>query len=84
MSTGEDLDFLSDEADEAILGIKASKPAVKGPYCVVYKSVQERFVIVALDDWRGEPRLGIRWIWDNIGLPISSRKPTWFVLPESL
>jgi len=38
MSTGEDLDFLSDEADEAILGIKASKPAVKGPYCVSIKA----------------------------------------------
>ncbi|GAB6392219.1 MAG: hypothetical protein MdMp014T_1592 [Treponematales bacterium] len=71
MSTGKDLGFMS---DEAILGIKSPRSRIGGPYCVVYKDVEERFAIVALD-WDGKPRLGIRWFWGSLGVPASSGYP---------
>lgn len=69
--------------DEAILGLNSPKNSVGGPYRVVYKNTEERWVIIALD-WDGEPRLGIRWFWGNGGNPFSSGNPTWLVIPNSL
>lgn len=66
-----------------ILGITSPKNNVKGPYVVVYKHLEERWAIVAMD-WDGKPRIGIRWFWGNGGNPFSSGKPIWLVVPPSL
>lgn len=71
------------EKNEEILKLNSPKAYVKGPYVVVYKSIESRWVIVALD-WGNKPRLAIRWFWDNGGSPFSSGYPTWFIIPEEL
>ena len=72
---------LDDDAN--ILQLRSPQESVGGPYAVVYKNLQERWAIVALD-WNGEPRLGIRWFWGGGGNPFSSAHPTWLVVPPSL
>ncbi len=69
--------------DPDILNINSPTESVTGPFLVVYKNLQERWAIVAMD-WEGEPRLGIRWFWGNGGNPISSGHATWLVVPPSL
>jgi len=69
--------------DSKILEINSPRNNVGGPYVVVYKNLEERWAIVALD-WDGEPRLGIRWFWGNAGNPFSSGYPIWLVVPPSL
>jgi|SRR5215218_2087052 len=69
--------------DLEILSLSSPRTNVGGPYAVVYKSVVERWAIVALD-WDAEPRLGIRWFWGGGGNPFSSSHPTWLVIPPSL
>ena len=77
---GESFDLTN---DNNILSINSPKVSVGGPYKVVFKNEQERWVIVAMD-WDGEPRLGIRWFWGNGGSPFSSANPIWLVVPSSL
>jgi len=83
-NTGEDFDI---EDDSKILQIDSPKAHLSGPYTVVFKNLDERWAIVALD-WDGgngpEPRLGIRWFWGNGGNPFSSGNGTWLVIPPSL
>lgn len=69
--------------DTKILEITSPRDNVGGPYVVVYKDLEERWAIVAMD-WDGEPRLGIRWFWGNGGNPLSSGHPIWLVVPTSL
>jgi len=69
--------------DNAILKINSPKISVGGPYQVVYKNLNERWAIVALD-WEGKPSLGIRWFWGNGGNPFSSAHPIWLIIPASL
>ena len=69
--------------DNLILGINSPKCSIGGPYVVVFKNIEERWAIVAMD-WDDEPRLGIRWFWKNAGNPFSSSHPTWFVIPSQL
>ena len=69
--------------DNRILEIKSPKERVGGPHVVVFKNLDERWAIVAMD-WDGEPRVGIRWFWGNGGHPFSSAHPTWLVVPPSL
>lgn len=69
--------------DREILGINSPRDRVGGPYVVVFKNVEDRWAIVAMD-WEGEPRLGIRWFWGNGGNPFSSAHPTWLVIPPEL
>ncbi|KQS93013.1 hypothetical protein [Chryseobacterium sp. Leaf394] len=69
--------------DSNILTLNSPKASVGGPYKVVYKNIDERWVIVAMD-WELEPRLAIRWFWGNGGNPFSSGNPTWLVIPSSL
>jgi hypothetical protein len=71
------------EDDTKILEIKSPRNSVGGPYIVVFKNLEERWAIVAMD-WEGKPRLGIRWFWGNGGNPFSSGNPTWLVIPSSL
>ena len=78
--SGENFD-LSD--DHQILEINSPRDSVGGPYVVVFKNLDERWAIVALD-WESEPRLGLRWFWGNSGNPFSSAKPIWLVIPPSL
>lgn len=66
-----------------ILSINSPKKSVGGPYAIVHKNIDERWVIVALD-WEGKPSLGIRWFWGNGGNPFSSAHPTWLVIPSEL
>lgn len=75
-------DFPLDD-DSKILEINSPRDSVGGPYVVVYKSFEERWVIVAMD-WDGKPRLGIRWFWGKAGTPLSTGYPIWFVMPPSL
>jgi hypothetical protein len=66
-----------------ILSINSPKKSLSGPYTVVYKNIEERWAIVALD-WNEEPNLGIRWFWGNGGNPFSSGNPIWLILPSEL
>ncbi len=45
--------------DNAILKLNSPKNSIDGPYKVVYKDVDERWVIVALS-WDSHPSLAIR------------------------
>jgi len=69
--------------NDAILNLNSPRKSVGGPYKVVFKDLDERWVIVALD-WENEPSLGIRWFWGNGGNPFSSGNPIWLVIPSSL
>ncbi|AYV24468.1 hypothetical protein [Vibrio mediterranei] len=71
------------EDDNEILKINSPKVSLEGPFTVVYKNLDERWAIVAIN-WDGEPRLGMRWFWANGGNPFSSGHPTWLVIPPSL
>ena len=76
---GEDFDLLQ---DDLILKINSPRNSVN-THKVVYKNIEERWVIVALR-WDGLPRLGIRWFWDTNGMPNSHGYSTWFLIPPSL
>lgn len=69
--------------DWAVLSIQSPRSSVGGPYKVIYKHLDERFAIVALD-WDGKPSLGIRWFWGPKGNPCSTGYPTWFIYPSEL
>jgi hypothetical protein len=71
------------EKDEEILKINSPKNSCEGPYVVVFKCINERYAIVALD-WNNSPGLGIRWFWGKSGNPTSRGKATWFVIPKGL
>lgn len=77
---GENFDLTN---DNNILSLNSPKASVGGPYRIVYKNLEERWVIVAMD-WNEEPRLAMRWFWGNGGNPFSSGNPTWLVIPSSL
>ncbi|MFD2034492.1 hypothetical protein ACFSKL_06800 [Belliella marina] len=78
--SGKNLDLKN---DNNILSINSPKTSIGGPYKVVYKDLNERWAIVAMD-WNREPCLGMRWFWGNGGNPFSSGNPTWLVIPNSL
>ena len=69
--------------DREITGINSPRDRVGGPYVVVFKNVEDRWAIVAMD-WEGEPRLGIRWFWEKNGHPSVRGYPTWLVIPPEL
>jgi hypothetical protein len=69
--------------NEEILKIASPKGSVDGPYTVVYKSISQRWAIVALL-WDNAPTLGIRWFWDANGNPQSHGVATWLVIPSML
>ena len=79
-NTGENFDL---ENDNKILKINSPSNSLSGPYAVVFKNLKERWAIVAFD-WGEQPRLGIRWFWNNGGNPFSSGHGTWLVVPPSL
>jgi hypothetical protein len=58
--------------DSKILELNSPQSRVRGPYVVVFKELEERWAIVAMD-WEGKPRLGIRWFWGNNGNPQGNR-----------
>jgi hypothetical protein len=66
-----------------ILKISSPKKSVSGPFAVVYKNIENKWAIVALD-WDEVPSLGIRWFWPSIGNPVSRGFPTWFIIPIEL
>lgn len=57
--------------DSNLLKMYSPKASVGGSHKVVSKSLEERWLIVAMD-WDGEPRLAMRWFWGNGGNPFSS------------
>lgn len=67
--------------DSEILAMNSPRRLVGGPYVVVRST--EYWAVVALD-YDKEPRLGIRWIDDEIGTPQSHGFPTWFIVPPDL
>jgi hypothetical protein len=71
------------ENDDEILKINSPKELLKGPYMVVYKSIEDKWVIVALR-WEGKPSLGIRWFWKKSGTPSSRGYATWLIIPSML
>jgi hypothetical protein len=77
---GESFDL---ENNSKILSINSPQKRVGGPYMVVYKDLDARWAIVALD-WDGEPKLGMRWFWSNAGNPLSRAQPTWFIIPSEI
>jgi len=76
---GEECDF----TDDHILSINSPESAVGGPYLVIHRDAKQRYALVALD-WGGEPSIGIRWFWGDVGNPHSRGFPTWTVLPNDL
>jgi hypothetical protein len=71
------------ESDDEVLKINSPKKSIDGPYVVVFKSVSERWAIIAMN-WNDVPSLGIRWFWEKSGNPMSSSYPTWLVIPSML
>jgi hypothetical protein len=71
------------ENGEDILKINSPRSLVDGPYTVVFKDMEERWVIVALC-WDNKPNLAIRWFWDNNGNPQSHGYATWLIIPSML
>jgi hypothetical protein len=80
MNYGEDFDL---QNDTEILAINSPKDSVAGPYSIVFKHLDERWVIVALD-YQDAPTLGLRWFWNGKGYPSSRTIPVWFNIPASL
>lgn len=76
------IDFILED-DEKILQINSPKKLIGGPYRVVYKSIPDRWAVVAFC-WNGNPRLGLRWFWDTNGNPSSHGHATWLVIPPKL
>ena len=72
---------LSSNSD--ILTINSPRNMIKGPYYVVYKNEEERWVIVFLR-WDNKPRLGIRWFYGNEGTPSVRGYATWLIIPNEL
>lgn len=77
---GENFDL---ENDDKILEINSPKNFVGGPYCVIFKDIDKRWAIIALD-WDGKPNIAIRWFWGNAGNPTSTGYPTWLIIPSQL
>lgn len=71
------------EKNAEIQKLRSPKSRISGPIAVVYKAMEERWVIVAFL-WDGKPVLAMRWFWGKSGNPFSSSHPTWFVLPREL
>lgn len=69
--------------DEDLLKINSPQGSLEGPYVVVYKSIAQRWAIVAMN-WDDAPTLGIRWFWGKNGNPISRSYATWLVIPSML
>jgi len=81
---GENFDLTN---DANILAINSPQKSVGGPYKVVFKDIEERWVIVAMDwttDFGTSPVLGIRWFWNEGGNPVSTGHAVWFVIPDGL
>jgi hypothetical protein len=64
------------EDDDSILQFKSPINLVGGPYSIVYKNVEERIVIVAME-FDGQPCLGIHLFKDETGWPSSRGIPVW-------
>jgi hypothetical protein len=80
MNAGKDFNL---ENDDLILQLKSPVGRVDGPYSIVYKSVDERLVVVAME-FDGQPCLGVHLFKDKIGWPASRGIPTWcVVLPDN-
>jgi hypothetical protein len=77
---GEKIDL---SKNEEILKIASPQGSVDGPYAVVYKSISQRWAIVALS-WDDAPTLGIRWFWGANGNPQSHGVAIWLVIPSML
>lgn len=71
------------EKDDEILKINSPKDSLDGPYAVVYKSISQRWAIVAMN-WDDEPTLGMRWFLGKNGNPQSHGIATWLVIPSML
>lgn len=69
--------------DEEILKINSPQGSLEGPYVVVFKSILQRWAIVAMN-WDDVPTLGIRWFWGKNGNPISRSYATWLIIPSML
>jgi hypothetical protein len=80
MKAGEVFDLC---IDNEILKINSPRNTVGGPYLVVYKNIESRWVLSALK-WDNKPRLGMRWFWGNAGMPASRGHSTWLVVPTEL
>ena len=80
MQAGENFDMTK---NTNILKINSPKNRVSGPFVLVYKNIKSRWALVAFS-WDKKPQLGLRWFWDNAGMPISRGHSTWLVVPQEL
>lgn len=71
------------EDDGRILELSPPRERGGGPYAVVYKDLDERWAVVALE-WDGERHLAIRWFREGPGFPTCRARPVWFHLPTAL
>ena len=72
---------LNSNAD--ILQIDSPKDRVEGPWMVVHKNTDDRWVIVLMH-WDNKPRLGIRWFYGMQGTPSVRQYATWLIIPDDL
>ena len=68
--------------ESEILKVKAKG---KSPLKVVYQKEEggHCWAIVLLE-WCGNYRLGMRWFYSKVGLPQSSGRPVWLIIPDEL
>jgi hypothetical protein len=78
MNAGKDFNL---EGDDLILRSDPSANRIGGPYSIVYKNVEERAVIVAME-FDGRPRLGFHFFQDEIEWPSSGQIPLWCVISQ--
>ena len=76
-------------ASHEILQIDSPRNRVDGPWLVVHKNVEDRWVIVLLH-WSdnkssmSKPCLGIRWFHGSQGTPSVRQYATWLIIPDDL
>jgi hypothetical protein len=77
MKAGKDFDLSN---DGLILQMNSPMDQVVGPYAIVYKNIDERVVIVALD-FKDRPCFGFHIYTGELGFPSSRGQSTWHIIP---
>ena len=70
-------------SNRAILEINSPRNELKGPWFVVHKDEENRWVI-GIMHWKEKPCLGILCFYGNQGTPSTRGYATWLVIPDKL
>ncbi len=71
------------DSNADILQIDSPKNRADGPWLVIHKNTDDRWVIVLMH-WDNKPCLGIRWFYGAQGTPSIRQYATWLIIPCDL